>query len=163
MSSASSGAKPRVQVFESTLGQYGKGAPFVGSHNVRTTTAVTAVTTRSRYPPGPTSQTHTPIRTACVPTMGRDPLTKMVTVVITGDSGDNGDSVDGGVPRWHATLPLDLAQSKLPHHENASGLASGAVPPPMSRRTPLKLLSNLSFHQSPYGAQPPHRAVLQRR
>jgi hypothetical protein len=83
MSSASSRAKPRVQVFESTLGQYGKGAPFVGSHNVRTTTAVTAVTTRSRYPPGPTSQTHTPIRTACVPTMGRDPLTKMVTVVIT--------------------------------------------------------------------------------
>ena len=156
MSSASSGAKPRVQVFESTLGQYGKGAPFVGSHNVWTTTAVTAVTTRSRYPPGPTSQTHTPIRTAC-PYDGSRPPHK------NGDSGDNGDGVDGGVPRWHATLPLDLAQSKLPHHENASGLASGAVPPPMSRRTPLKLLSNLSFHQSPYGAQPPHRAVLQRR
>jgi hypothetical protein len=99
--------------------------------------------------------TDTPIRTCVCPYDRSQPPPQ------NGDSGNNGDGVDGGILRWHTTLPLDLAQPKLPHRENAPGLVSGTVPP-LSRRTPLALLSNLPFHQSPYGAQSPHRAVLQR-
>ena len=69
-----------MRVFEGMLGQYGKGAPFVGLHNVRAVTTITAVPTNSRYPPGPAPQTHQSER-ACVPTIGSDPLPKMVTAV----------------------------------------------------------------------------------
>ena len=52
---------------KATLGQYGKGAQFVGSHNVRAVTAVTGATKNPRYPVRLAPQTHTPIRVYVCP------------------------------------------------------------------------------------------------
>jgi hypothetical protein len=47
----------------------------------------------------------------------------------SGDGGDNGDGVDGGVLGWHVTLPLDPAQPKLPppRERPRAGLKNRAV------------------------------------